>query len=180
MRRYQRLLILYRQDGGDSDAGTEILDEEEEDGFDLNQSIGHHRRSVASRDYGPTPHDLHQKVLALNLPLVPGDGEGLQVGDNVLARVGQRLFVATIKNLVPDGDDGDAGAEVVYWWWPKTASGPFLEQPALHFHEFEFMLCKLTAPKISGTQRRPVTVFPCLYQADTDAVHPWLLDKYAV
>ena len=154
-----------------------ILDDQDE-ALDLNESIGHHRRSVSNRDYGPTPDDLHQHVLRLNLPLVAGDGDGLTVGDSVLARVGERLFVATIKELVPGGDNGEEGAMVRYWWWPKAPSGAFLEQPALHFHQFELMLCKLSPPTIAGTSRRPVTVFSCLYQANTEAVHDWLLNKY--
>ena len=132
------------------------------------------RRSIGKHDQ---PQELKQLVLELNLSLVAGDGDGLMKGDHVLAQVGVKLFVATLGTMVADGDE--AGAQVVYWTWPKDEKCPFIEQDVEHFHPFSNMLCKLDPPTdISESRRRPKWVFPCLQQPNSAKVLDWLLERY--
>ena len=135
------------------------------------------RKSV--KEKVPPPVNLKALVKTLNLALVPGDGDGISVGDHVLAHVGVKLFVATICTIVPqdvDAGEGDeAGAEVKYWTWPKKDGSPFIVIETKHFLPFSLMLCKLHPPQnISGSTRTKRFTFPCLHQSNSTRVLDWL------
>ena len=137
-----------------------------------------HQRSVGPGS-NDIPQSLKERVLSLKQPLISETGEGVATGDYVLAHVGVKLFVASVKRLLEEGESDYPGAVVSYWAWPGRHCSVFIEQSVTYNHPYALMLCKLDGPTdISNSRYRPKWMFHCLQAPNSTKVYGWLQERY--